>query len=449
MLWSTVFNRRLVWILFIFFACQTNAFTQTDEWVAYQSPADAGFDSSQIRKAHDYYDSLGAAGAFVVYKDHVLINWGQNSHRFMCASVRKSFLSALVGIEVTAGHMFLKQTLKDFGVDDRVPLTAAELEATVSDLLTSRSGVYIPAAYEAKSWADRRPARGSHKHGTFWYYNNWDFNVLGHIYEKTVHESIAEAFGKKIAAPLGMEDFRLFDVSNFYIKTGSKYPAYTFKMSARDMARFGLLYLRNGKWNVEQVIPEKWIKESTSSKVLFDDGYGYGFLWWSTSVNGHRVYFAKGTGVQGIYIVPDMDIVFVFRVNTYGRSNIDDGKELRLLSMIMDGKVREEEKTPQLVSIKWEPASKKLNSIPDVSIASKIIGKYEHPQLGSMEVLKNTNGLVLHTNPADFIMYPWTDSTAYVEDLDMVARLKKNKAKQGTVEFGGDKEGSTLIFYIE
>src|SRR5262249_5297964 len=70
-------------------------------------------------------------------------------------------------------------------IDDKPPaLTDGEKQATVRDLLMARSGVYHEAAAENDHMKQVRPERGSHRHGTFWYYNNWDFNVLGTIYRQ-------------------------------------------------------------------------------------------------------------------------------------------------------------------------------------------------------------------------------------------------------------------------
>src|SRR6266436_1013879 len=58
-----------------------------------------------------------------------------------------------------------------------------EKRATIADLLKARSGVYHPAVAETEWMKARRPARGSHLPGAIWYYNNWDFNALGTIFE--------------------------------------------------------------------------------------------------------------------------------------------------------------------------------------------------------------------------------------------------------------------------
>ena len=102
-----------------------------------------------------------------------------------------------------------RQRVGELGVDDNEPaLTASEKRATVADLLKSRSGVYHPALYETPAMAAARPARGSHAPGSFWYYNNWDFNAAGEIYRRCTGRGIHEAFLEDIARPLGMLDYQ-------------------------------------------------------------------------------------------------------------------------------------------------------------------------------------------------------------------------------------------------
>ena len=80
-----------------------------------------------------------------------------------------------------------------------------------------------------------RPARGSHAPGTFWYYNNWDFNALGSIFEKRTGLKIGDAFYERIAKPIGMQDFQPSDV--YYLGGPvSVHSAYQFEISARDLA---------------------------------------------------------------------------------------------------------------------------------------------------------------------------------------------------------------------
>ena len=92
----------------------------------------------------------------------------------------------MIGIAVSERKIDLNDTLAKLHIDDSPPsLSAEEKRATVRQLLQARSGVYHVANYETEGERNLRPERGSHAPGTFWYYNNWDFNALGAIYDTT------------------------------------------------------------------------------------------------------------------------------------------------------------------------------------------------------------------------------------------------------------------------
>jgi len=253
----------------------------------------------------------------------VVVEYGDIAARTELHSCRKSFLSALIGNAVARGQIHLDDTLEKLGLDDNPPsLTPEEKQATVRMLLQARSGVYHVAAYETLGMEAMRPARGSHPPGSFWYYNNWDFNTLGGIYEKAVGRSIYASLADEIGAPIGMQDFRAKDGHDVRIAE-SRYAAYTMKMSARDFARFALLYLHGGNWEGRQVVPAQWVAESTHPWSDTESG-GYGYLWWTgdSATTGHRpVYlFPPGSfwmeGHLGQYavVVPSRDLIVVVRV---------------------------------------------------------------------------------------------------------------------------------------
>jgi CubicO group peptidase (beta-lactamase class C family) len=238
--------------------------------------------------------------------------------------VRKSLLSALIGIAVTDHQINLDSTLGALGIDDNPPpLTDVEKAATVRELLEARSGVYHPALYETPGMAKQRPPRGSHAPGTFWYYNNWDFNVLGTIYEHATAIGIFDALEQKIARPIGMQDYRPQDGS--YVRgEASIHPAYPIRMSARDLARFALLYLNKGNWAGRQIVPQDWVSESTRAYSRSPYGPGYGYLWWTGFVDGaiapsvklpEGSFMAQGAGGQYALVISALDLVVVYRVD--------------------------------------------------------------------------------------------------------------------------------------
>ena len=148
----------------------------------------------------------------IVQGGHVVDEWGDVALKIETQSVRKSFLSALYGIHVAEGRIDLGKTVGQLGIDDKEPvLTEAEKQATVLDLLRARSGVYHPVGLETAYLKATQPSRGSFAVGEHYYYNNWDFNALGTIFEKVTGTKIFEEFDRRIAKPLGMQDLSAAD----------------------------------------------------------------------------------------------------------------------------------------------------------------------------------------------------------------------------------------------
>ena len=92
------------------------------------------------------------------------------------------------------------------------------------------------------------------------------------------------------------------------------------KLLPRDMMKFGLMYLNNGKWQSKQIISPEWIKSSTERQVSAGD-QDYGYNWWIKSYNCRNtifnVYYALGHGEQTIMIIPGMNAVFVMTAGNY------------------------------------------------------------------------------------------------------------------------------------
>jgi CubicO group peptidase (beta-lactamase class C family) len=305
------------------------------------------------------YAAIIHTAAYLLITDGVLVDaYGDISAEYRLHSIRKSLLSALYGIAVEEGEIDLQETVASLGIGDYTPLTPRERSATVVDLLGSRSGIYLPATHENPAFDDVRPARGSFAPGAHWYYSNWDFNALGTIYQVRTGRSICRSFAERIAEPIGMQDFSSEDCAWRY-SARSRHPAYVFRMSARDLARFGYLYLLGGRWHDEQTVPKDWIASSTRlrSDVVRPDGtplpgVGYGYMWWTARDGrshfadididvGPGAFIASGTGTQLLLVAPARKLVFVHRTNTdlpsdkfRAISQTETGELLRLLLQI-------------------------------------------------------------------------------------------------------------------
>lgn len=256
--------------------------------------------------------------------NETLFHYGDVAQRYPCHSMRKSFLSALIGCAAAEGLFDISLSLQAMNIDDREALSDSEKQATLYDLLTARSGIYHPANYET-TWMQRiKPPRHLHAPGENWCYSNWDFNVLGTAYRQLTGEAINQAFARRIADPIGMQDYRGQEDS--WLESGdfSQHPAYPFTLSSRDLLRFGQLFLQKGRWNDQQVIPAHWVRTSTLPISHAGDRGAYGYMWWVTraGVAWPEVilpagsYSARGAGGHFCLVVPSHDLVIVHRVDT-------------------------------------------------------------------------------------------------------------------------------------
>ncbi len=221
------------------------------------------------------------------------------------------------------GEIDLNQTLTQLDISDKEGLTDIERSATVRQLLQSRSGVYHPAAYETPDAKAQRPARGSHAPGEFWYYNNWDFNALGTIFERRTGKSVFDALKTELADPLQFQDFRYPKDTESVFERSTEHPAYVMHLSARDLARVGLLMARDGMWQDRRIVSAAWVTESTTSYSAPPNGRsGYGYLWW-VPLSGfpfwkrapNQLFLAIGDGGQFMMVDRKRDLVVVHRVD--------------------------------------------------------------------------------------------------------------------------------------
>lgn len=317
-----------------------------ESWERISTPESAGWSSDKLKAARDYSATIKTSAVMIVAGGKVVDEWGETATRFNVHSIRKSLLTAMYGIYVADGRIDLTRTMGELGMDDNEPsLTEIEKGATLHDLLKARSGIYHPALYETPDMKAARPKRGSHPPGSFWYYNNWDFNAAGMIFERAVKNSIFREFKTNLAEPLGMQDYRIED-GQYVTGPDSVYAAYPFRLTARDMARFGLLFLRNGRWGWRQIIPAQWVKDSVTSYSETRSG-GYGYMWW-VATNGKFLpgvsipdgsYAARGAGGHYILVIPAYDLVIVHRVNTDIQGTSVSGQESgKLVKLILEAR---------------------------------------------------------------------------------------------------------------
>lgn len=299
------------------------------------TPEEMGYSSVKLKAlANTLKDEYTTTSMMVVVGGKCIFTYGDVTECVRIASCRKALISMLYSKYVEDGTIDLEATIGSLGIDDIGGLLPSEKEATVRDLITARSGVYHPAANDGD---DRKyaPERGSVKHGTRYLYNNWDFNAAGAVFEKQTGKYIYDAFLEDIAKPVGMQDYRVDRQHKGAVAypSESKYLAYHFWLSTRDMARIAYLMLHEGEWNGQQVISKDWVKTTTSIVTpraeMFPEKrrskeFDYGYLWWifckdfkdyDPAIYGGG-YTATGVGGQYMTVLPALDMAIAHKDKT-------------------------------------------------------------------------------------------------------------------------------------
>lgn len=295
-------------------------------------------------------DKTPVTAMMVVHKGKVVFQFGDVKENSYVASVRKSILSILYGPYVEDGTIKLSSKLGELGMDDIGGLLPIEKQATIKDLISARSGVYHEASYPG-DYLSQAPKRGSVKPGSYWLYSNWDFNAAGYVFEKLSGKNIYDETARLLATPLQMQDWDRSLQHKEGDSAKSLYPAYPIFLSARDMARIGLMMLQKGNWNGITVMDKRWIEQMTSAHTSFEEvnrnikayrgapgfAMGYGYMWWLwQNVSDKRLrdaYSALGNMGQTITICPAIDVVIVFKTKEdYERSTPFD-RRFKLITL--------------------------------------------------------------------------------------------------------------------
>ncbi len=288
-----------------------------------------GWKPSGLDAVFDYAATLSTDTLMIVTDDEIVGMFGDIERRYPTHSAVKAFLSALVGQHIGSGEkqIRLDATLEELGINDLPnPLTPLQQEATVLHLLRSASGINHDAAAEAgimKAEKDRRLGDGENIPGAIWAYNNWDYNVLTTILEKRTGMSIAEAFETGISKPAGMLDHTPDAVFYREAPELSQHKAPALKMSARDLARFGKLYLNKGVASDDRLLPASWVDRIATDFMKTDNDdvlrHGHSYLWWIPGPGSglpEGSFMAWGLGQQTLFVIPAWQTVIVHQSDT-------------------------------------------------------------------------------------------------------------------------------------
>ncbi len=232
------------------------------------------------------------------------------------ASVSKSILSALFGIAFDQGALLT--------VDDRVadylPDYFAEaddprlLDLRLRHLLTMTHGLAWKEneserfLNRSRDWvADILSLPISNEPGTLFHYSTGVSHVMSAVLTEATGMSACEFAHRYLFEPLGIEaEFWGVDPKGYF--TGG----HSLSMTAREMARFGQLFLQEGRWQGEEVVPGWWVVASTSPQIDIGNNYaGYGYYWWLNHIAAYDMFSALGAAGQILHVIPELELVLV------------------------------------------------------------------------------------------------------------------------------------------
>jgi len=329
-------------------------------------PEAVGYSSAKLEALRAWVKTQDTGSMMVVVQGRVIFSYGDVAHASKIASARKSVLDMLYGKYVMSNTIDVGKNVKDLGLEDpATPFYPMEGKATLIQLLAARSCIYLPERAHPGDLSDGdqgrfMPPRNSCFPGSQMVYNNWDFDNAGVVFEKRVGKSVYEALRDDLAGPLGMQDYDVERQNKEKAASVSK-EGYPLWLSTRDMARLGLLMLDGGKWNDKELIPNDWVRYSTTLLTPFHDvhpiqmrndgepaRWGYGTMWWvwdapvfpGDAYTGFMqgAYTAMGSGGTFITVLPGKDMVVVHQVDIDKNShaNVSNTSYLAMLSMIAD-----------------------------------------------------------------------------------------------------------------
>jgi len=248
---------------------------------------------------------------------------GRDEHTMQ--SVSKTVTSAIIGIAITRGdfkaplstpvlHYFDESKVKN--VDPR------KRRMTLQNLLTMTSGMdwnedlpyddpanpsdLMEAADDWVQFVIDRPMKD--EPGTVFAYSSGATELLAYIFKRETGADIEQYAHTHLFGPLGIRDYFWKRTPLGVVDTeGGLY------LRAEDLAKIGLLYLNDGRWNGRRLMSSDWIKESLTPRIDADEGFKYGYQWWLLPHGepARLAWAARGMGGQRLLVFPEDHLIVV------------------------------------------------------------------------------------------------------------------------------------------
>lgn len=289
------------------------------------SPESQGMDGALLEAAHQRLqegdssvDSLIVVRGGYIVAEHTYRGY-DGTHPHPVASVTKSVTAALVGIAIEQGlidgvDVTLDGLFPEFirpAINPRAgAIRVADLLTMQSGLLWNSEGLSADYFWESANWVRAvlsLPVVA--EPGTVWVYNSGGSHLLAAMVARQAGRPLDDYADAFLFGPLGITNYAWETDPQGYHTGGSG-----LALLPWDMAKFGFLYLNDGWWDGQPVVPADWVAESTAQQVYLESGgqaLRYGYQWWLPGVGGEGAFAAIGSGGQLIHVSPAYDLVVV------------------------------------------------------------------------------------------------------------------------------------------
>jgi CubicO group peptidase (beta-lactamase class C family) len=304
-------------------------------------------------------DERGDPNGLVLRDGRVVAEWGPTDEVQLCFSVTKSFLSGVAGVAFDRGlidlHEPVAETVDDGGFDGEHNgrITWHHLLTQTSEWKGELFGKpdavdrNRPVARDAEELGARGD-RELREPGTYWEYNDVRINRLALALLRRFEHGLPAVLDDAILSPIGATsdwawhgyETSWVDVDGERIQSvsGGGHWGGGLWISARDLARYGLLMLNEGEWDGEQLLSTEWVDRALTP---CDVEPTYGYLWWLNTDGGlwpsapDDSYAALGYGANVVWVDPEHDLVAVVRWLDWDDDRaVQDGFLERLLAAV-------------------------------------------------------------------------------------------------------------------
>jgi CubicO group peptidase (beta-lactamase class C family) len=277
----------------------------------------------------------GGPAGLIIKDGYIVAEWGDLDRVDMTFSVTKSYLSTVAGLALDRGLIGSTQDQVARYVWDGT--FAGPHNAKISwHHLLNQSSAWSGELFGIKDWADRPPRQGTiddwkmaqpNEPGTFMEYNDVRVNVLAYSLLQVWRRPLPQIIKEKVMDPIGASTtWRWFGYRDAWVTldgqqmksvTGGGHSGGGIFINTYDHARFGLLFLNEGRWKEEQIISKDWVK---SVQVSSEANESYGYMWWLNKGNrkwkevaDESIFYAAGFGGNFIVVDQTKNMVIVTR----------------------------------------------------------------------------------------------------------------------------------------